>query len=430
MKNILFVLLILTINLGHAGGGDYSITINPSSGPTTGGGTLTITGLIASFDIQRVTMGGKDCGNLNRPNNSTIICTIPSGTGKAAVIAHDSAFIQDISGTSHIFTYDPATVFSVNPSNLNQQGGQQVTLNGQNFGTEPSTVLIDGNPCGVTFQTNNTINCTSPAGSGQNLNLIVIQDQGSSTTVNNAFSYNVCPAGTFTKNGQCIACSPGTYQPETDQTSCDLCPAGSFCPDPSTIALCLQGEYAPAGSTSCTPCELGRYQDEVGQSSCKTCQPGFISPFLGANECTACAAGKYIDIAGGIACTDCQLGTFQDLEGQSSCKSCLPGTISDSKGAEACTLCSTGTYQDSIGQATCFACEPGSFTAFSGSTQCTLCPAGSFQSEFGQTSCMTCPDSELQPAEGQTSCLGPGQCDALYGVFFSEFEGSEEVPDN
>jgi hypothetical protein len=479
------VWLILFAGWAQAGGTGVTVDlIDPVSGSTEGGYSISISvsGTFDALSLTQVLMGGADCPIISA-SNTEITCTVPAGTGNVPVLIYSNS-PQNLGGSTNIFSYKPPVINSFTPTTLNQIGGEDLTITGLDFGNSGASVLIGGKRCTAVMHLSNTeLSCTTPAGQGQDLVLNVIQDTGAFSN-DQLISYEVCQPGNFNDNGTCVPCTVGRYQDQAGQNSCKVCEPGTFSamPGATSCDLCAVGTFAAiAGAVQCEACSPGKFQSEAGQAECLSCLPGTVNPISGAASCSSCpagtiadssgltncslcAAGEFQDQAGQAACqlcpagsissvtgstacldcnagfiaaapgqqscTACNEGTFQNLEGQASCKSCSPGTVASNTGSAACTLCTAGTYQNDIGQNTCFTCEPGSFAPFSGSNACSLCPAGSFQDQFGASNCLSCPDSELQPAPGQTSCLGPGQCDALYGVFFSEFEaGLEPVGD-
>lgn len=429
MKSIVFLLLLFQGQL-LAGVVDV-ITINPNTAPTVGGSVIVVSGISNPPSVTQILVGHKACSSIIQLGND-LECTVPDGIGSQPVYVLSDAE-QDLSGTSHFLSYLSPSVQQVSPTDLTQIGGQNITIQGSNFGGEIPVVLIGGKPCQIFTSTHNQIVCISPPGQGTNHNLTVMQTLENTTTLPNVFSYLPCPAGTYTENGQCIPCAPGSYQDITDANQCKPCPIGQYTNSEGSISCnaCDPGTFADIeGSTSCTLCMAGSYQDGFGQSICKLCEPGSANNFNGAASCDVCPAGRFAANSGQLNCEVCNAGTFQNQPGQTVCKACAPGTFAAVTGMAACTACAPGEFQNQAGQASCTNCDPGSFAQFSGSAQCTLCPVGTFQNIQGSTNCLTCPDSEIQPAEGQTTCLGPGQCDALYGVFFSEFEsGMKPVPD-
>lgn len=99
--------------------------------------------------------------------------------------------------------------------------------------------------------------------------------------------------GGFTK----ISCGPGTYQPNSGESSCIPCPYGTMCPDYNTILppVCKLGYYCPAGMA--IPCPNGTYGKRVGLKTvleCSDCLAGKYCPGL-ANTASNlnCAAGWY-----------------------------------------------------------------------------------------------------------------------------------------
>ncbi|KAL3847863.1 hypothetical protein ACJMK2_018754 [Sinanodonta woodiana] len=130
-----------------------------------------------------------------------------------------------------------------------------------------------------------------------------------------------CSPGRYVSGYYCYPCSPGTYQPSTNQSRCYYCP-------------------------------FGTYQNLTGQSACK-----------------ACPVGQYLSMIGSeTPCNVCPPGTYQDQPGQISCKQCSIGTYQNKAEQAACVLCEQGTYQNSSGKTACIPCAGGNTTAGLGST--------------------------------------------------------------
>ena len=76
-----------------------------------------------------------------------------------------------------------------------------------------------------------------------------------------------CPADSFVKK----ICQPGTYQPLTQQESCEECPAGSYCDgeDPTSSQVCPAGSYCPLGTKHGEefPCPAGYFNEDTGGTS-------------------------------------------------------------------------------------------------------------------------------------------------------------------
>ncbi|MEH3053791.1 MAG: IPT/TIG domain-containing protein, partial [Patulibacter minatonensis] len=139
--------------------------LSPSSGPASGGTSVTITGTNLT-GASAVKFGGTDATSYTVVNSTTITATAPAGTGTVDVR------VTTVGGTSantsaDDFTNVPApTVTALSPSSGPQASGQAVVITGTNF-TNASAVAFGGTGA-VSFTVVNatTINATAPAGTG------------------------------------------------------------------------------------------------------------------------------------------------------------------------------------------------------------------------------------------------------------------------
>lgn len=148
--------------------------------------------------------------------------------------------------------------------------------------------------------------------------------------------YRTIPAGNKLENGVLKPCNAGTA-------------AGS------------RKVYYDVKNNSCTACSIGTYQDKTGQTSCKPCstvkKTGATSCSNDANPQKTCPSGQFLE---GTECKPCPQGhkcsnnkktacpvkTFQDLGSQSTCKPCEAGYTTKGEGSIRCiyksVACSKG----------------------------------------------------------------------------------------
>jgi uncharacterized protein YhjY with autotransporter beta-barrel domain len=153
--------------------------ISPTSGPTAGGTSVTITG--TSFTgATAVTIGGAAATGISVVNDTTLMATTPAG----AAGARDVVVTNPVgSGTgSGLYTYIAApTVTAVSPNSGPAAGGTSVTITGTNF-TGATAVTIGGAAAsGITVVDPTTITATTPAGSAGARDVIVTTPGGSGT---------------------------------------------------------------------------------------------------------------------------------------------------------------------------------------------------------------------------------------------------------
>ena len=78
--------------------------------------------------------------------------------------------------------------------------------------------------------------------------------------------------------GQVTACTQGTYQDQTGQSSSSSCKS------------CAAGKYSSSGSTSsssCINCPVGKY-NTAGQGSCWLCSEGYYTNTLSGTVASSC----------------------------------------------------------------------------------------------------------------------------------------------
>jgi hypothetical protein len=158
----------------------------PSTGPTSGGVPIQLTG--ANFgtgaSFITVTVGGLSCPVINS-SSSVIFCTLPAGQGSNQQVLVSVA--SQLSTTSSVFfSYNGPTLTSINPATASTAGNVPLTLTGSNFGSS-GVVTVGGQSCPAVSQSATQIVCTLPSGEGANRAVQVFV--GSSTSGSLFFSY-------------------------------------------------------------------------------------------------------------------------------------------------------------------------------------------------------------------------------------------------
>jgi len=147
-----------------------------------------------------------------------------------------------------------------------------------------------------------------------------------------------CIAGTFKRDGLCLACPTGRFVGMRGRTQCDFCDVGSMANSSgvSACAKCAAGfASGNVGSASCTPCAEGKFAAIPGETSCQLCRAGMIAPSEGLADCAPCPAGTR-SAWGALTCLNCSVGEFQDQPRKTLCKSELRGTQCDRVGLVKC----------------------------------------------------------------------------------------------
>ncbi len=175
--------------------------ISPSSGPTTGGDSVTITG--TSFTgTTSVTIGGSAATGVAVVNDTTITATTPAGTaGAKDVIVTNS--VGSGTGTS-LYTYVAApTVTGISPASGTDAGGTGVTITGTNL-TGATGVTIGGSAAtGITVINSTTITATTPAGTAgaRDVTVTTIGGTGTGTGLFTYLSAPGAPTGATASGG-------------------------------------------------------------------------------------------------------------------------------------------------------------------------------------------------------------------------------------
>ncbi|KAJ5661426.1 uncharacterized protein N7477_009042 [Penicillium maclennaniae] len=176
----------VSINITTPGGTDSSLSfsfqplpviasITPTSGPTAGGTTVTITGagLINTLDVF---FGTTAATAFTVISDNTVTATSPAGAVGATAVTVDTA-----SATSNgaIFQYIAApTLTTLSPTGGAIAGGNNVTLTGTGF-TTATNVFFGANPAPFTIHSDNSISAVAPSGTGA-VSVTVVNPGGTS----------------------------------------------------------------------------------------------------------------------------------------------------------------------------------------------------------------------------------------------------------
>ena len=140
--------------------------VSPTSGPASGGTTVTVTG--GNFGTGDTVAFGGTAGTGVTVNSATsITATSPSGTGTVDVIVTGPGGSSATSSADQ-FTYAAPpvpTVTNVNPATGPASGGTTVTVTGGNFVTGDTVAFGGTAGTGVTVNSATSITATSPSGS-------------------------------------------------------------------------------------------------------------------------------------------------------------------------------------------------------------------------------------------------------------------------
>lgn len=156
-------------------------SIDPETGPTTGGSILYIYGnnFGSHAAFPKVFIDDRPCVFVTWRSSTLLECVLPSGTGR-------SKFVKVVvggqsNGKNTLFSYDAPSVSSIYPDSGPTAGNTIVTIYGANFGTEPSTprdITFAGSHCGNSNWISDTeVSCITPPGTGSDVTVGIVVDE-------------------------------------------------------------------------------------------------------------------------------------------------------------------------------------------------------------------------------------------------------------
>jgi len=170
-------------------------SISPGSGPSAGGARVTITGTNLS-GATAVTFGGVTAPSYDARSATSIITTVPAGTGTVDVRVTTPDGTSATSGGDQ-YTYVAApTVTSISPASGPAAGGTMVTITGTGL-SGTTAVTFDGiDATGFTVNSATLITATAPAGTGIVDVRVTTIGGTSAASGGDQFSYLVAPTVT------------------------------------------------------------------------------------------------------------------------------------------------------------------------------------------------------------------------------------------
>ncbi|MCI0342030.1 MAG: IPT/TIG domain-containing protein [Planctomycetales bacterium] len=168
--------------------GPAPVAIVPSSGPTTGGTAVTITGGSLQTGAG-VTIGGSPATSVVVFSPTQITVLTPAGpAGPANVTVTNPDGQSGTLGGGFGYLATPA-VTGASPSSGDPSGGTPVTITGTGLAAG-ATVLFGTSPAtGVTVLSSTSLTCVTPAGTAGSVSVTVTNPSGLSGTLANAFTY-------------------------------------------------------------------------------------------------------------------------------------------------------------------------------------------------------------------------------------------------
>ena len=175
-------------------------SVGPTSGPSTGGTSVTITG--TGFAGASAVKFGTTAATFTVNSSTSITATSPAGALGTFDVTVTTSGGTSATSAADQFTYTvppPPTATGVSPTSGQSTGATSVTITGTNF---TGATIVDFGVTAATFTVNNstTITATAPAGTLGNIVDVTVTTPGgtSATTANDQYTYVLPPAPTVT----------------------------------------------------------------------------------------------------------------------------------------------------------------------------------------------------------------------------------------
>jgi len=226
-------------------------SIAPTSGPTAGGASVTITGT-GFLSGATVSLGGAAATGVNVVNSTSITATTAAHTAGVVSVVVTNSDSQN-STLANAYTYVPApTLTAINPITGPIAGGNVPSITGTNF-VSGATVTFGGTAAtGVTVAGSTSITATVPAHAAGTVDVVVANPDGQSAKLTNGYTYSAAepslglgvpygdPNSATITAGQTASYTlsiGGEGMSGTASITCSGAPAGSTCSVPATLAF-------------------------------------------------------------------------------------------------------------------------------------------------------------------------------------------------
>ncbi|HUK90714.1 MAG TPA: IPT/TIG domain-containing protein, partial [Blastocatellia bacterium] len=171
-------------------------SISPSSGPTSGGVAVTISGSGFQSGLT-VMIGGAQAGSVSVMNSSTVSAMTPPGQPGTVGVSVTNPDGQAASMAS-AYTYvqaPPPSIASVSPNSGNTAGGDSVGISGSNFQSGATVTFGTAAATNVVVQNSSTVSVVTPPNSAGAVNVTVTNPDGQSATLASGFTYSSSGSG-------------------------------------------------------------------------------------------------------------------------------------------------------------------------------------------------------------------------------------------
>jgi hypothetical protein len=168
-------------------GAPFKQSLNPTTGSTAGGETITITG--TGLSTATNVAFGANSATPTVVSDSVITATAPAGTAGSVGVSVTTAGGTN-NGLSYTYVAAP-TVTTVAPDSGPTSGGTAVTITGTGL-TSTNQVTFDGTPAPFTVISDTSVSAVTPPGTAGPVDVVVTNGAGSATAAG-AFTYVASP---------------------------------------------------------------------------------------------------------------------------------------------------------------------------------------------------------------------------------------------
>eukprot|EP00939_MAST-03C_sp_MAST-3C-sp1_P003981 g3981.t1 len=251
------------------------------------------------------------------------------------ILAADASELERVCGRFGAvcyYDYGAPNVTSVDGCPLEgcaREGGDVITLKGENFGSSGALGFVNGNPCVPLHHGDNDTACNDLSTSRACHEKIVCEvpaidryqiptsgnSSGSGGAEEDTNEVLLLQSNLFgsTSDVRYARCDTGTYQHRSDTNNkdllCESCPAGRYSDTYDTI--------------QCIKCSVGKYTSDAARSTCDQCAENFHAKFAGLTVCEECS-GYASSPGGSPSCADC---TFFYYGSRDHCKTPVLGIL-------------------------------------------------------------------------------------------------------
>lgn len=167
--------------------------ITPSSGSTSGGSSVTITGN-GFLTGATVTIGGSSATSVTVNSATSITCTTPAhASGATNVVVTNTNTNSGTLTSGYTYGANPVTVTSLSVTTGVDAGGTATTITGTGFASGATVTFGGDSATSVVVVNSTTITCVTPAHAAGAVSVVVTNTDTGSGTLSNAFTYSNSP---------------------------------------------------------------------------------------------------------------------------------------------------------------------------------------------------------------------------------------------